>query len=1158
MADALEAAIDRALSDLSPADFQRLAEAYAEIRWAQRYAHLVPQGRNAFNATTAGWPDAWAPSPTGDIHAVEASLDANWGRHLDRDIDDVHLRQGAVESFVFVSAARQPEEKSLEPRLAALSRAGIAAGDVDLIFRQRLCRELAHSRFARVRATLLKLPASPTPFVDVDKARGLFGDGSPAAFAPTKEEYSIPGGVWQNEVLPRARLHLERRGWAYVEGHGASGKTVLCTQLGLEWIGDLKPAYYLDMTTGDGELPRIVETMTHYGGEDVLFIVDNVHIAELVVGELFDNWRSRQDGSRLLLSGRNTSVDPWSGTGDCLHDVRKKAVPVRAGPEDILGTYRRLVGRIGREDVEPSRFLIHRWTKLFRGDLVAFGAALVREHRVGRPFGELSAEDAVDYVSEAYLDPYAGDPQARRDLVTISALSVLEIPAPVSLVSPARLKPSLGSGAVLRSHDRHTLSAAHPGLARLLLAGAGRTEIDVETLTQCAERDGDLARLIIGRLFERREWSASLAICRSLVAQGDWAVLLHDSLEDFVGIIDGIRRTAEVSWEELDRTAARTLDWAEAIRRTSVRHLIPVLRICAARMPLCSAELQAVLFPEDRPSQWLVERLKEAGPALNSQFRGVVGKFFESVGWDDPSAEDRERWVDSVATGIARRGLKRRAWRDLLACIGEGPGSAAALDSRLAALDDETWIKVISLGSARRVRRLINLGLPQVEARVGGILSDRRLAEEWVRSASEGGPATLTLRMTQAYEALPDLHRAVSEELGRAGDAEVWADRTLRPRIAPGGKAVGRRGGIGRAVALSLVCPEDALPFVERADCALGSAERRPALRAAMKTQTAESLGQAVREAPRRWPRFDARLVEFACDREVTAALALELSSAPLSELRLMLVDHPLAHAVIAEVVPATWELGRPVLEAGKSYSHFPAVAAGLARFGREELARPPALQLAGAIVRKEVPLRRLRLTHASHLFRLLPSTENRLREELASRLSEGDWLSSMPSMLSVNETAQALYSLWCYGPELMRFVTPDGFKHRLVTELDGGPRTAALRLWGAVSLICDEPLPQPGWLSSAFASELLDYPRWQIEYLRPGAVQTLLGLRAASASGAELCLPESQIVAALARLSATDAKNARQAELGESLAAWLEESLEMGGKLYRHCGSAM
>jgi hypothetical protein len=1143
----VEAAIDNALRQISPAGFQRLAEAYAELRWPQRYHDLLPSGRNAFNATTSGWPDAWSPGKTGRVHVVEASLDTHWATHLDKDIEKARCLKGAVESFVFVSAANQPKNGNLESRTSTLSSIGIPRHNVELVFRQQLRRDLAAPRFARVRADLLKLPASPSPFVSLEQARALFGDGSSAAFAPTMEEYEIPNRVWRSAALPRARKRLDEVGWAYLEGYGAAGKTVLCTQLGLEWLTALKPVFYLDLTIANWEsgVARIIEIMTAYGGEDVLFIVDNLHVAELAGGELFDNWRARQDRSRLLLSGRRISSHPWSGVGDHLRDVREDAVTVRANAEDVFGAYRRLAARIDPAAAPPPRFLTRRWAQLFRGDLVAFGAALVRTQRAGRLFGELSAEDAVDYVRDVYLAPYEQDTRGLEALLTISALSVLEIPTPVSLVAATLVHPSLASGAVVRSGDQHSLSTAHPGLARLVLGAAQRPEIDVDALARCAESDAKLGRLITRWLADRRESSATRALWGLLVSQDEWPNLLPESLGDFVQIMRAIYEATTLTWSDLDEITARNLDWERASRRTSPADLVSVIGLCGGRMAGCSGALEAALFRDGKPADWLAESLAEASPRTVSQFANVVGRFHASIRCTAPNAIEHDRWIDAIESELLKNGLNRWVMQQIAACVRESPPVAAALDQCLAELDHSTWIAVVSQSSPRYVNRIGHIGLPQVAVELKHVLADQRLPATWIEDVRRTIPAKLTTHMFHLRRALPDFSVAVSHELARVGDADVWAELAVAG-TAPGGRS------LGRAVMLSIACHEAALPFVERADTALVAVERRDQLRDAVRLQTAGNLGTLVREAPRHWPRLNERLVELADDHDVTASLARELSNAPLSELRLMLVDHPLTKAVLAQVITATWEAGRPVLDASESFSQFPAVASGLSRHGYSALVQPIATHLAEAIVQRRVSVWRLGLTHASHLFRLIPADAKQLRQQLADRFASSDWPSEAVMRLSSYEAAQALYSLWCYGPELLQYVRSETLIDRLSAQLAVGSRSGGVRLWGAVSLMDATVVSPPVWLDSAYASELLTRPRWQQEYIPPGVVQVLLGLRAAANAGADLYLPETQIQRLLSRWMLTQPQTPRHADIAASLTAWLEASRQRNGML---CG---
>jgi hypothetical protein len=1138
----MEGAISDALKRLSAGDFQRLTEAYAEVRWAGRYDGLVPGGRNPFSATTAGWPDAWATGHDGGLEAIEATRGSGWSSHLDADIEKVSHHSGSVRSFVFVTAANQPKDETLRPRLERLIAAGIPKEKIDLVFRQRLCRDLAAPRFARVRADLLKLPPSPSPFVALDRARSLFSDGSPGAFGPTKEEYAIPNRVWSSKALAPARQQLEHLRWACVEGGGASGKTVLCTKLGLEWIAALRPAYYADMASIDGvAASSIIEAMTTYGDQGVLFVVDNIHLAEATVGALFDNWRSREDGSSLLLSGRETSGNPWSGTGDKLHDIRRQAVRVRPGTGDVYGTYRRLVARRFPGAKPPPRFLTRRWAALFRGDLVAFAVALVREHAKGRPFGELSAEDAVDYVRDTYLASYASDDSGIEALLAAAALSVLEIPAPVSLVPPDQVRPSLRSGVLLRTGE--TISAAHPGLARLLLAAADREEIDVELLLGCAAGERSMALPIAMRLFRLHEIQAGEAICRLMVDRGEWSALLPVSLDDFTRIAHVI--SGVMPWEKLDQLVVEETNWAEVTPKTSLSHLVAAMELCGGRMPRCSAALGEICFPDGRPADWLLERLLAAGPTAGARFAKATHKFHSSVTWQSEDQEAHLRWVDDFAVKIAAHGLDRSTWKELRAEC-ESPEVAALVDRRLAKLGIEAWMGVLSRMPAQRIRQLLKLELPEVSAIVADALEDKRLARAWIGNALEvGGVDDLTRRMFRAREALPDFHREVGMELAHSGDAEAWVAQLLGDSVDIRSRNASR--ALGSAISISLASAE-AAPFVARADEALVRPEAAVSLRRAIQVQGAESLGRAVRVAPNSWPLLNARLVELAADNEVASSLARELCNSPLSELRLMLVDHPLAVAVLANVAPEMWALGRPVLESGSSYVHFPAVASGMSRLEHVELARPLANSLGEAILRGDVPRDRLYLPHVSHLLRLIPVDAWQLRQGLESLFLANGWPAEALLRVDAFAVTQALYSLWCYAPEFAKAIPPTALGDKLAKEMNNGMPRAAICLLGSISLIYEQAIDElPDWLDSAFASGLLGWDRWQSTHLLPGAAQALLGLRAAAVAGADLRLPVGQLKPMLDRCRASAYQAQRHGEIAGDLAGWLEVVLKRG-----------
>ncbi|HWC49433.1 MAG TPA: hypothetical protein VG448_11170 [Solirubrobacterales bacterium] len=929
-----------------------------------------------------------------------------------------------------------------------------------------------------------------------------------------------------------------------MEGHGASGKTVLCTKIGLERICDLRPVYYIDLAAAHDDVSRIIDAMVTYGDEGILFIVDNIHLAEATAGEVFDNWQAREDGSQLLFSGREISGDPWNGAGDALHDIREQAVQVRPAAEEIFGTYRRLVARRFPNAQIPPRFLTRRWAALFRGDLVAFAVALGREHARGQPFGELSANDAVDYVRETYLSGYVGKSHALDALLAAAALSVLEIPAPISLVQPDLVEPSLDSGALLRVGN--SITVAHPGLARLLLAAAEREEIDQDLLLRCASEQSSLASDIAIRLFRRHEIEAGEAIFRLMIDRGEWNALLPESLDEFLRLTHVIHGV--MSWTEMDELVAEETSWAKVTPRTSLSRLVAILELCGGRMPRCSAALGEICFPRSRPAPWLLQRFSVVGPAARARFVRATQKFHKGVVWGEDDEEARVRWVDDFAVKVAARGLDRATWKEIKGAC-ETSEVAVVLDRRLADLGTEGLIAMLSRMPAQRINGILKLDLPLLAASIESVLGDRRLARAWIANSLEvGGADDLTRRLFRARDSLPALHRAVGLELARTGDAVAWARELVGYPYESEEKNASR--GLGRAMNISIASLE-AAPFVKRADEAFGAPELQPSLRYAMRVQGAESLGRAVRVAPDSWPRLNARLIDFAGDPEVTVSLARELCNATLSELRLLLVDHPLSVAVLAQVVPGMWAVGRPVLESGSSYVHFPAVASGLSRLGFVELARPLANSLGEAILRGDVPTSRLFLTHVSHLLRLIPTDAVQLRDGLKSLFLADEWVGDALPRIGGFAAAQALYSLWGHAPDFAEAIPAEPLRNKLNDALGSESSAAAVALLGSTSLLLPDAIHKPpDWLDSATASSMLAWKRWQGPSLPPVAVQVLLGLRAAARAGACLELPSDQLAQISERCSATESHNRRLGDLVDGLGEWLKASVLRGDAL--------
>jgi hypothetical protein len=68
----LEASIATALSHLSEADMQRVAEDYARIRYPHRFPRFDFRAFSAEGKSRSGWPDAWVDND-GRLDGVEAT-----------------------------------------------------------------------------------------------------------------------------------------------------------------------------------------------------------------------------------------------------------------------------------------------------------------------------------------------------------------------------------------------------------------------------------------------------------------------------------------------------------------------------------------------------------------------------------------------------------------------------------------------------------------------------------------------------------------------------------------------------------------------------------------------------------------------------------------------------------------------------------------------------------------------------------------------------------------------------------------------------------------------------------------------------------------------------------------------------------------------------
>jgi len=345
------------------------------------------------------------------------------------------------------------------------------------------------------------------PFRSFDNAN-LFGlEDDPSAFIPTKAEHQ-EGRVHAPRVRVEVEAALEGRGWALVQGLGASGKTVLATQIALRY--GLGFSYYLDLAEGDDLLymSDALASVTSCAMPGVLFVIDNVHRQEKFAADLFRQWQSSPKGSHLLMLGRFVQgKQNWSGRRSPLASL-KPVITLKIGDDDLLGVYRRLASR-GKKAVEslplPSDSTLSKWHHIFGGDLIAFGTAV--EYRMNKLIaGEwgLSPQDSIEYVRDKYLYHDEATHEEERCLLLLSVFSELELTITESLVSHHALAHAIQLGLVHVSSHRYMQEAhyqlVHAGMGELLLAASRMPASERPTLDEASRKELPLGIFACARL----------------------------------------------------------------------------------------------------------------------------------------------------------------------------------------------------------------------------------------------------------------------------------------------------------------------------------------------------------------------------------------------------------------------------------------------------------------------------------------------------------------------------------------------------------------------------------------------------------------------------------------------------------------------------------
>jgi hypothetical protein len=597
---------------LDAADFQHLAIEYARLRFPGRFRNLHLRGENPKGETIRGWPDAYE-IPSDGIDVLEVTRAEDWRKHLNEDLEKAANTHRKIVGFVFVAWARTPLPDLNDEYQRKFRELGIPADGISFVFREQLVTDLCEARFALLWEKYLSLPAHCEPFAPIAQANIYGSVGNPNVFVPTRAEYDA-GLVHRPALANKIEDLLHSRGWALVRGKGASGKTVMASQIALGPRFQNAPAYYVNLAD-EVEPGQMLEVITWRGDNGVLFIVDNVHLDEELARKVFDHWQADSRGSYLLLMGRwtQTGHSP-KGVTSPLESLEASAATLEVQGADLLGVLHRLAGRLLTQEVRnPVDDVVKSWLALFGGDLIAFSAAVVRRIRqIGDGDCTLSAEDAKKYVRDTYLYPDdTRNPlseEERQNLLLVATLSRLEWAAPSEALSGVGLRRSLKAGLVQRTEhgkDKYERFALiHPGFADLLLAAAS-PPVDQEKMYHDVALASPHAGWALGHRLEslgRSPDAAAVLRCATEGPQQLRRLLVSCTLNWTASNCDRIERLGAYSLEDIDAALKDAPDIVPEALKTPLQSLKAFLEYAEKKLPNSYAAVcRGLANPENWP-----------------------------------------------------------------------------------------------------------------------------------------------------------------------------------------------------------------------------------------------------------------------------------------------------------------------------------------------------------------------------------------------------------------------------------------------------------------------------------------------------------------------------------------------------------------------------
>lgn len=591
-------------------------------------------GRNSEGSTTVGWPDAGVILPDGTIDGVEATCGKDWQRHLEKDFKNaINSKYPKLAGYLFIAGSpTNVPAKKIAGYKNKFVKIGIPKDKVDIVIGTRLVSELAEPEFARVRHTILGLRNLSDYFsmsrIGVDTSERV------GVFQPEPDEYG-KGWVYRPELAGKVEVCLSKEGCALVRGRGASGKTVLARMITMGDKYSRLPSYYIDLSQFADRIDvyrgKIINEIGEFGGKDILFIVDNIHLAENAADQIYDEWKHTftHEGTLLLLLGRETkNLRGYAFESDDLNPMI-----LTARSKEVRGVFRRLaLKHIESENdlPNPPENEVSKWVKTFGGppenpettvDLIAFSAAVTRRmNYLLESNWNLEEKDATAEIYKQYIEPLDNDETG--NLLRLSACPDDFLLSKNALAKPhAEFNKSVKAGVIFETEhgkDKYVnYRLVHSALGPLFLAAA---PIDVLKERILIAKADPFSGLVMASMLELDNQVDKIEVCKILqgvISVPNW-YLKNTNIRYLKKNVEFIERMGIADSLDFDLQISSNFNELIIIAlKTPLNFLVTFLRYTKNELPKVHEELAKGLCKVDKQKDLLTKSMESPFDALS-------------------------------------------------------------------------------------------------------------------------------------------------------------------------------------------------------------------------------------------------------------------------------------------------------------------------------------------------------------------------------------------------------------------------------------------------------------------------------------------------------------------------------------------------------------